>query len=194
MTVQPVRVRQVAPRLVSGFARAGYRAGAPDLRAGRRVVGRDDTRLRSACRRTAAAGDDLAIGNDRAGGVIGGVLRVVQDLGLPGQLTGHSVEREDVPVGARVDDEAAVNGEVAVDVEQRERHGVKERFQIVRILPPVLPQQVAGGGVDGLDDVARVRHVHHAVIDERRPLGDTSVVGSWITPLKSCPIDASPSN
>ena len=41
---------------------------------------------------------------------------------------------------------------------------------VVRDLAAVLPEKVAGDRVDGLDDVARVRHVQHAVVGERRPL------------------------
>ena len=38
------------------------------------------------------------------------------------------------------------------------------------MLPAVLPEEVSGGRVDCLDHVDGVRHVHHAVVDERRPL------------------------
>ena len=37
-------------------------------------------------------------------------------------------------------------------------------------LVPVLPEQLAGGRVEGLDDVAGARQEHHAVVDERRGL------------------------
>ena len=38
--------------------------------------------------------------------------------------------------------------------------------RIVGQRPLVLPEEVAGHGVDGLDDVARIRHVQDAVIDQ----------------------------
>ena len=43
-------------------------------------------------------------------------------------------------------------------------------LDVLRHLPPVLPDEVAGGGVDGLDDVPRVRHVEDAAVGDRRRL------------------------
>ena len=40
---------------------------------------------------------------------------VVEDLGFPRQRAGSGVEREDVVVGARVDDLVAVDRQVAID-------------------------------------------------------------------------------
>ena len=98
---------------------------------------------------------------------MGGVDPVVQDLGLPHETAGRRVEGEDVVVRARVDDQPVVDGDVAVDLHQPAEEVLR---RVVRPLPSVLPGEIAGGGIERLDDVARVRHVHHVVVDERRPL------------------------
>ncbi len=55
----------VAPRLVARFARRRDRARAPQLLAGARVVRGDHAGVRAAFGLAAAAGDDLAVGDDR---------------------------------------------------------------------------------------------------------------------------------
>ena len=109
----------------------------------------------------------LPAGDDRPGGLIGRVHPVVEDLGVPDHLAGLRVQREDVVVHAGVDDQLAVDRDVPVGVDQGADHVIAE---IVRAIPPVLPDQVAGHRVDGLDDVARVGHEQHAVADQRGPL------------------------
>ncbi len=156
-----------APRLVPGLAGGRDRAAAPQLGPRRCVVGGDDARVRSSPRRAATPRDDLAARDDRPGTLMGGVHPVVEDLGLPDELAGRRVEGEDVVVRARVDDQPAVDGEIAVDLHQ---HAEEVFRRVVRPLPPVLPDEVAARRVERLDDVARVRHVHHAVMDERRSL------------------------
>ena len=54
-----------------------------------------------------------------------------------------------------------------IDLDEAGDHVVGD---VVRHLPAVLPDEIAGRGVEGLDDIARVRHVHDAVVDERRAL------------------------
>ncbi len=155
--------RHPAPRLVAGLAGGGDGAPPPQLLAGDGVVGDDDAGVRAAPRGAAAARHDLAVGDDGARALVGGVHPVVEDPGLPRQLAGGRVEGEHVVVAARVDDVGAIDGEVPVEVGEGPEHVVPE---VVGQVPPVLPEEVAGGGVDGLDDVARVRHVHHAVVHE----------------------------
>ena len=60
-----------------------------------------------------------------------------------------------------------MDGDVAVGVDQAADHVVG---QVVGPVAAVLPDEVAAHRVDGLDDVARVRHVEDAVVDQRRSL------------------------
>ena len=45
---------------------------------------------------------------------MGRVLGVVEDLGLPDLTTGGGVQGEDVVVGARIDDQIVVDGDVSI--------------------------------------------------------------------------------
>ena len=154
-----------APRLVARLAGGGDGAPPPDLGPGRGVVGGDDAGVRAAPRHAAPPRDDLAAGDDGARRVPGGVRPVVEDRGLPREATGHGVEGEYVVVDAGVDDVPAEDGDVAVGGQ-----AAHVLLDVVWGLAAVLPHEVAGGRVDGLDDVARVRHVEDAVVGERRAL------------------------
>ena len=112
--VLPFLERHPTPGLVARLAGGRNRAPAPQLRAGLRVVGGDHAAVGSGRRHAASSRDHLAVGDDRAGALHGGVLPVVQNLGLPRQPAGPRVEGEDVVVHARVDDERAVDRQVAV--------------------------------------------------------------------------------
>ena len=109
----------------------------------------------------------LPLATIRARSLVGRVHLVVEDLGVPHHLARLRVQGDDVVVHRGVDDQLAVDRDVAVGVDQAADHVVA---QIVRTVAAVLPDQVAGHRVDGLDDVARVRHEQHAVADQRRPL------------------------
>ena len=159
--------RDVAPGLVARLAGARNQPPAPQLLAGRRVVRGDDAAERPAARVAAPPGVRLAVGDDRTRGLVGRVHRVVEDLGVPHHLARLRVQGDDVIVHRGVDDQLAVDGDVAVGLDQAADHVVA---QVVRPVAAVLPDQVAGHRVDGLDDVLRVRHEHHAVADQRRPL------------------------
>ena len=161
----PVLVRHVAPGVVARLAGTGNQVRAPQLAAGARIVGRDDARLGSGLRHAAAPGNDLAVGDDRSGGLVGRVRLVVENPGLPHLAPGSRLKTNDVVVRRRVDDQIVVDGNVAIggiDLDELPDIGGKR--------PPMLPQQVARHRVDRLDDVVRVRHVHHAVVDQRRSL------------------------
>ena len=136
----------------------------PELLAGDGVVGDDDAGVGAAARRATPPRDDLAAGDDGPRALQGGMRLVVEDPGLPRQLAGRRVEGEDEAVGAGVDDAVGVDGEVAVGGGEAAGGGVLGQ------VAAVLPEEVAGGGVDGLDDVARVRHVQHAAVGEWRRL------------------------
>ena len=76
-------------------------------------------------------------------------------------------------VDAGVDDEPVVDGDVAVVG----REGAQQVLaDVVGHVAPVLPDEVAGHRVDGLDDVVGVGHVQHPAVGERRarlePLGE----------------------
>ena len=107
-------VGHAAPRLVAGLAGGGGGAPPPQLGAGEGVVGGDDAGLRPAGGAAAPPRDGLAAGDDRPRAVRRGVGQVVEDAGLPHQLAGRRVEGEGEVVGAGVDDEPVVDGEVAV--------------------------------------------------------------------------------
>ena len=102
-----------------------------------------------------------------------GMGPVVEHLRLPHHAPGLGVEGEDVVVGAGVEDRRAVDGDVPVVLPE----GVEDVVaDVVGHLAAVLPDQVAGDRVDGLDDVGGVRHVEDAAVGERRallsPLGE----------------------
>ena len=101
--VRALFVRHVAPGLVPRFAGCGYQWPAPQLRAARRVVRHDEAGVRAAGRQAAAPRHDLAARDDRTGGLVGRVLRVVDDLRLPGQAARRGVHRVRVAVGAGAD-------------------------------------------------------------------------------------------
>ena len=165
--------RHPAPGLVARLAGSGNGAAAPQLLAGVGVVGGDDAGVGPARGHAAPARDDLAVGDDGARALGGGMGPVVQHLRLPRHAAGLGVEGEDVIVGAGVDDERAVDGDVPVVLPE----GVEDVLaDVVGHLAAVLPYEVAGDRVDGLDDVGGIRHVEDPVVGERRallaPLGE----------------------
>ena len=164
--VGPLLVGHAAPRLVARLAGGRNQAPAPELLSGPRVVSHDDARLGTAPRAAAPAGDHLAVGDDGAGRVPGGVLRVVEELRLPDQLAGGGVQREGVVVVGGVDDHVVPDRDVAVDADQAAQVVV----DVVGDVPAILPLQVAGHRVQRLDDVVRVRHVQRAAVRDRRSL------------------------
>ena len=165
--MRPLLERDVAPRLVARLAGGGDQAPPPQLCAGRGVVRGDHAAVRPAARVAAAPREHLAAGDDRTRRLVGRVHTIVENLGVPHYLASLRVQREDVVVHAGVDDQLAMDGDVAVRVDQRANHVIG---QIVRAVAPVLPDQVAGDRVYRLNDVARVRHEQHAVAHQRRPL------------------------
>ena len=75
-------------------------------------------------------------------------------------------------IDARVDDQRAIDGDVAVV-------GHQTAFaDVLRYLPAMLPQEIAGGRIDRLDDISRVRHVEHPVIGQRGPLLTAAAQGA----------------
>ena len=163
--VHPLLVGHAAPRLVARLARRRHERRPPQLRPGGGVVGGDHAGDRPRPRPAASPGDHLAAGNDRAGGVAGRVHPVVEDLGLPHELAGERIDGVDVVVVAGVDDQPAEHRDVPVVV----REPAHDAGNVLGDVPPVLPEQVAGGGVHRLQVVLRVRHVQPAPVRQRRP-------------------------
>ena len=162
--VLPLLERHAAPGLVARLAGGRDRPPPPQLLAGHGVVGDDDAGLGSAARRAAPPRDDLAAGDDRPRALQRGMRLVVEDSRLPHLPAGGRVEGKDIAVGAGVDDAVRVDGEIAVGGRKTAGGGS------FRQIAAVLPDEVAGGRVDGLDDVAGVRHVEHPAVGQRRPL------------------------
>ncbi len=136
----------------------------PDFLTGHGVEGDDDAGVRSAVRQAASPGNGLAVGDDRPGALDGAVLRVVKNRGLPGHLAGFGIEREQVEVDAGIDDQVAVDRDVSVVAAEQAAHPAGPFGGLAL----VFPDQVARCRVQRLDHVVGVRHVHHAVVDQRR--------------------------
>ena len=162
--VDPLLVGHAAPGFVARFPGGRHRPAPPQLLAGARVVRDDDARFGAAARPAAPPGDRLAVGDDRPRAVSGRGLPVVEDLRLPGDLAGRGVEAEHVAVVAGVDDEAVVDGDVAVVA------GVAADVlvDVLGQIAPVRPDQVACRRVDRVDDVARLGHVEDAAVRQGR--------------------------
>src|SRR5262249_2021812 len=110
-----------------------------------------------------AAGDNLPVGDDGPRGFLRGVLAVIHDAVLPRELSGLRIERVDEIVDAGVDDEISVDREVAVNA------GDEEKLRnIRRQVALVFPDEIAGGAVDCLHQVARIRQIEDAAISEWR--------------------------
>ena len=108
---------------------------------------------------TLTAGDDLAVGDDRTRAGVGANARL-EHLRFPRQLAGPGIDRVDAVVGAGVDERVAPHRHVPVGA----------AVDAVGVLAAVLPLQITGPRVHRHDDVAGIRDVHRAVVDERRRL------------------------
>src|SRR5712691_9021870 len=154
----------VLPGLVAGLASARDGVGAPE-----RLAGVEIGRVDIAANAIFAAGgaDDRDVADhqrrkcDRLGD--GGV----GDLALPDLLSGRLVEREHPPVEGDRDNlvlpqrHAAVVDAAAGDVA---RPGAVDLW----IEAPAHRAPGAAADIDGIDPAPAVRHIHHAVLDDRR--------------------------
>ena len=86
-------------------------------------------------------------------------MRVSQD-----EFAGGGVDAVDEIVGAEGDDFVVVDGDVAV----LERGAGEPAGDVVGDGALVFPGEIAGGGVEGLQDIRGIRQVHHAFMDQRR--------------------------
>ena len=170
-----------APRLVARLAGGGDEPPPPQLLARRGVVGGDDAALGPAPGVAAPARVHLPAGDDRPRGLVGGVHRVVEDLGVPHHVAGLGVEGDDVVVHGGVDDQLAVDGDVAVGLDEGADHVVAE---VVGPVAAVLPDEVAGHRVDGLDDVLRVIDGDYCCRSpSRRPAGGEALARRVTLPV-----------
>ena len=158
--VPPLFHRHIAPRFEVRLARSGNGVEAPHLLPGSGVVRGDDARVAAGVGLALAAGDDLAVGDDRSAGRRG-TFPGLENRRFPHQLPGLRVQRVDVVVRARIDDQVAPD---------RKGPGPL-RVHAFRQLAFVLPQSVAGLRVGREDVVACARHIHDAVVDERCSFG-----------------------
>ena len=156
----------ILPQVSSpGSPRARNRSPPPDLLPGHRIEGDDHAGMWPAPGQTASSGDGLAVGDDRASPLDRRVLAVVEDLGFPDHLPGCRIEREQVVVDAGVDNEVAVDRDVAVVAAEQPADGLGRQFGDRAL---VFPDQIARRRVERLNHVVGIGHVHHAVVHQRR--------------------------
>src|SRR5690606_17784808 len=156
--VHALLVWHVAPGLVAGLAGLRYRARAPQLLARPRVECGDHAGFRSAFGLAAAARDDLAVRDDRPRAVLRAGA-IVEDEAFPYELAGLGVDRIGPAVRAVVENQIAVDRDVAIGA-----RGRKVFADVRRHGTAILPEQVAGRRVVRLRDVVRIREVEHAVV------------------------------
>ena len=157
-------VLAVLPGLVAGLAGAGNRIGAPG-----RLAGVEIGRLDIAADAELAAGgaDDREVAHDQRRDGQRLAERGIGDLALPHLLAGRLVDGEHAAVERDRDHlvlpqrDAAVVDAAAGDVAGPGLVGAGVELPLERAL-------LAGGDVDRIDRAPAVRHVHDAVLDQRR--------------------------
>src|SRR5581483_3312726 len=148
----------IDPGLVALFARTGNRIAAPQLLAGLRVPAVDETA--NAELAAGNPGDDHAVRHERRHGH--GVTGFeVDGLRAPHFLAGLDVERDDVGVERGAVNFVTVDRGAAV-----QDAATNDARRLGWILNHVFPDLAAGRRVDR-DRALVVRHVHHAVHDQR---------------------------
>ena len=148
------------PGLVAGLSRTGDGVEAPDLVAGRGIVGGDeaaDPELASA-----DADDHLVVDDQRRHGDRVGALDV-GDFGLPEWLAVGPVEGDEMCVERAHEEPVAEDGDAAVV-------GTAADQGLVAVGVAELPEHAAGDRVERHDVVGALRHVHDAVDDDRARL------------------------
>ena len=150
------------PGLRSRLARLRHGPEAPDLLAGLLIV-RGDEAVGAVLAARDAGDDQVAGGQRRRRGRV--VLAPVVELGVPQQLAGEAIERDDVRVVGHHED--AIAGDRRAAVRAAAAHALRARPLVVPDPPPAA----------GVERVALVRrgHVHDAVDDDRRALQPAGV-------------------
>ncbi len=151
-------IREPAPGVAARLALHRNGVEAPDLFAGGRIVSADEAFLLAIRSATSQTLDQLAVHGKRSAG--GGVraLGAVADGGIPDDLTVAGVEGHQVRFGGGYENLVAVNRDAA--------HRGRGRLAPVA----VLPNEIAGSGIQGLQHHPVVVHIKHAVVDDRRGL------------------------
>ena len=142
-------VRHVVPGVVVWLAWLGNGVEAPRFLAGRGVERHDDGLGSARSENHLAPGDDRAARHGVA---------LLADTGVPDQGACLDVQRYDMSVGRRHEHQRAV------DRDRLLRVGRDVFGQAVG----VLPQDVPGCGVNGLQDVLEGVNEHHAIMHQRR--------------------------
>jgi len=150
-------VGHVGPGVPAGLV--GPRDGieAPQPLAGGRVVTADEAALQRVAVAAAQPLHEGAVDHHRTARVAE-PFSVVGDDGVPHPLAGAGVEGDQPGVGGGHEQLVFVDGEVPAHARVAGR----------RHLHLVLPDKVAGGGVEGLHHRADAREEHHPVVDDRR--------------------------
>ena len=104
---------------------------------------------------------DLAVDHDGAAG-IAVAFGVVGDGGVPHGLARTRIERGQVGIGGRDKHLVLINGEIA--------HGAGAAALRSSRPDAVLPDQLAGAGIERLNDVVGIRQIDNAVVHQRRGL------------------------
>ena len=157
------RFSKGAPPQVSspGSPGCGISLVAPQLFAVLRVVAGDVAAMAGDL--AGAARDDHAVGDDRAAGILD--VEIAAAIALPHALAGAGVEPDDEIVPGREDDVVAIERDAALALAVVAGNCLARRQRMA-----VFPDQIAGGGIDRLDHVARIAEIHDAVMDDGRDL------------------------
>ena len=150
---------EVAPGVPARFPRPRDGVGPPQLHPGVRVVRGDEAAVLEEALAAVDAVDDPPLHHDGTRHV-GVSLAGVGDLCVPHGLAGARVERHQARVLGGHEHVALIQRQVAQLVEA-------PGTDVVGEFAPVLPQQIAAGRVQRLDDVARVGEKHDPVEHQR---------------------------
>ncbi len=156
--------RQIAPGLAARLARPGHRRRAPRFFSAGGIVRADEADIVFVAAAAGHAGDHFSADDDRARRVAVSQLRVGHGH-VPHAPPGPRVERDDVRVAGRSENPVAEDGEVPLDASEVDVAGAALRGA-PGFVGAVLPDQIAGGSVERLNDAAGIRQIHDAVVDE----------------------------
>src|SRR5206468_9323892 len=149
---------RAAPSLVSGLAGPRDHLVAPDLLAIGDIMASHITA--EAGYLAGAARDDRAVHDDGAAGILD--EQVASAIALPDAAARASVQSHDEIVPGGENDFVAIKGNRTFALAMSRWELFLGRQWLL-----VFPEQVAGGGIDRLDHVARIAQIHDSVVDNR---------------------------
>jgi hypothetical protein len=136
-------------------------------------VGGDETAHAQIAEAAGTTADDFAFHDDGTRGV-GDPILVVCNPGLPEKFAAAGMQSHQVRIPGQVIDLVVVDGQASSPVALRLKVA-----QIRRQFSLVVPDQVSGGGIPGLDMIAaRMSDVHDAVVNQRSELLGSGIHGS----------------